>query len=172
MHGAIAQDLAPQWYIGLMPSVLVEPYDSVNAVEINVLPLVFEKWRHLKYGLQFRPMVNYRIYAPAPGISHLGGSVLLNRYFPLSSEKHSQLKPLIGFYTTFTHNRLDKVNTLTLGLEPGIKIGGKVSVNINLQPGINWYPDAASRAFVGAPTGFLPHFGLVFHVGYHLGYGE
>lgn len=156
-------------YIGILPSFLAEPYDTINALEVNVAPLVYEIrfGQNNQVGIHIRPMVNYRFYKPAPGISQVGGTILLNRYFLNLFKEDSWLKFQAGLYSTYTYNRLDRINTITVGLEPGLFmiLSDRWSMSLNIQPGINYYPDAYSREFVNTASGFKSHFGIMFHIG-------
>jgi len=158
-------------YIGFLPSVLLEPYDTVNAVEINTLPFVYElRWGYQNAkGIQLRPIANYRFLKNGSGLSHLGGTVLVNWYLLNLFEDNFSLTPQLSPYFSYTYNRLDKVQTMTLGAEIGILIfiSHHFSITTNLQPGINYYPDPFSRDFVETKSGFKSHFGLIFHIGYN-----
>ncbi len=164
------QNTLKENYLGILPSVLVEPYDTINATEINVVPAVYERRFGEKsdIGIQFRPIINYRILEGASGISQVGGTLMVNKYFLNVFGEDFWLKPQVGAYGTYAYNLLDEIQTLTLGLEPGalIKIGGNWLLSVNVQPGINYYPDDYSREFVSTESGFKPHFGIIIHAGY------
>jgi len=158
-----------QNYVGIMPSFLVEPYDTINAVEVNFLPLIFEFRTGEKHDIsfQFRPILNYRFFENQSGISQVGATVAVNKYFLKAFADGFWLKPQLAAYYTYAYNRLDKLHTMTLGLEPGVymQISERFSMSLNLQPGINYYPDDFSQDFVGTDSGFKGHFGIIFHVG-------
>lgn len=157
-------------YVGILPSFLAEPYDTIDALEINVFPLVYERRFKEKWGIQLRPIINYRIYKPHPGISHIGGTLLVNRYVPeLIKKDDFWITPNIGAYFSYTYNKIESVNTLILGLEPGVlmRLSERFSLNLALQPGIDYFPDDHSRNFVNSSSGFKAHFGFIFHVGYN-----
>lgn len=169
---AIAQETRlSKNYIGLSPSVLVEPYDTINAIEVNFLPFLYEYriGENHDLSLQARTILNYRFYEPQSGISQIGGSFVLNKYFLNIFGDDFWLIPQLGTYFTYAHNRLDKIQTLTLGIEPGayIKFSRNFSMSINLQPGINYYPDTYSKQFADTKSGFKGHFGMIFHIGYN-----
>ncbi len=153
-------------YLGILPSVLVEPYDTVKAIEVNLLPFTYEYWFHPTTTFQVRPLLNYRILEGASGISHLGATALVNKYLP-ELFKNEILTPSLGVFTTYTYNRLDFVHTVIVGIEPGvlIKLSERWSLTAALQPGIDFFPDTYSRHFVKSESGFLPHFGFIIHAG-------
>jgi hypothetical protein len=158
-------------YVGLIPSVLVEPYDTVDAVEINFFPFLYEfrMGTNNDLGFQIRPILNYRFLKAQNGFSQIGGTMVINKYFLKVFDDNFWLKPQLGIYYTYAYNRLDKVNTMTLGIEPGafMKISENFSLSVNLQPGINYYPDKFSQEFVDSENGFKGHLGIIFHVGYN-----
>lgn len=158
-------------YIGLIPSVLAEPYDTINAIEVNALPILFERriGENNGFGFQVRPILNYRCFGNKSGFSQMGGTLVANRYFLNVFEEGFWLKPQLGAYYTYAYNRLDKIQTMTLGIEPGafMLIAERFSLSVNLQPGVNYYPDQFSRDFVRSESGFKAHFGIIFHIGYN-----
>lgn len=158
-------------YVGFIPSILVEPYDTINAVEVNFLPLVYEFRIKEKnnVGFQVRPILNYRFLETQSGFSQIGGSLVVNKYFLNLFDDSFWLKPQLGVFYTYAYNRLDKIQTMTLGLEPGayMEINDNLSLSLNLQPGINYYPNKFSQDFVDSKSGFKGHFGFIFHIGYN-----
>lgn len=157
-------------YFGVLPSVLSEPYDTINALDVNCVPFVFERRTINKLGIQIRPMINYRVYNKQNGVSHIGGTIMVNKYLTnLFKKENCRFIPSLGVYFTYTYNQLDRINTLILGVEPGIlfKLSNTISINLGLQPGIDYFPDDYSRKYTGAKNGIKSHFGLIFHIGYN-----
>lgn len=158
-------------YVGFVPSVLIEPYDTINAIEVNFLPLLYEFRMGEKkdVGLQLRPILNYRFFETKSGFSQMGVSVVANKYFLNWFGDDFWLVPMLGVYCTYAYNRLDNIQTMTLGIEPGafMRISNHFSMSVNLQPGLNYYPDEFSKAFVDSESGLKGHFGFVFHIGYN-----
>ena len=155
-------------YIGLQPSFLLEPYDTINALEVNMLPFVFERRFDSLWAIQFRPILNYRFYEPASGFSQSGASLFLLRY-AMDVFNSDWLDLVYGPFTTYTYNQLDEIHTVTLGAEAGLRmrLNQAFSMNANLQPGVNYYPNQFSRDFVQSEDGLKSHFGLIFHIGYN-----
>tara|TARA_Y100001972_G_scaffold11163_1_gene12101 strand:+ start:10956 stop:11360 length:405 start_codon:yes stop_codon:yes gene_type:complete len=120
-------------------------------------------------GIQLRPIANYRFIKNGSGISHVGGTILINWYLLKTVEDDFWLKPQLCAFYTYAYNRLDKVQTMTQGIELGafMIISKHFSFSLSAQPGINFYPDQFSKAFVETESGFKSHFGLIFHLGYH-----
>ena len=152
-------------YIGLAPAFLNEPYDSVDALEVNALPITYEYYFSDNSGLHLRPIINLRfINNQATTISHIGSTIGYNFYFPMSES----WVWIAGVMSTYTYNLQDIQTVITTGGE----LGGLVDfedgflLRFTLQPGINYYPDQRSRDLAGATTGFLPHFGFIVDFGW------
>lgn len=158
-------------YIGFIPSILIESYDTIDALGINILPFLYEfrSGKKNELGFQIRPILNYRFFKTQNGVSQIGGTLVVNKYFLQIFAEDFWLKPQLGIFYTYTYNLLDMVQTMTLGLEPGVfmKISKSFSLSLNLQPGINYYPDKFSQDFVDAKKGIKSHFGFIFHTGFN-----
>ncbi|MCK9451833.1 MAG: hypothetical protein M0Q90_09095 [Bacteroidales bacterium] len=158
-------------YVGLIPSFLVEPYDTINAIEVNFFPFLYEFriGNENDIGFQIRPILNYRFLKDQDGFSQVGGTLVMNKYFLSVFDDDFWLKPQLGVFYTYAYNRLDEIQTMTLGIEPGafMKISENFSLSVNLQPGVNYYPDKKSQDFVGTESGLKGHFGIIFHAGYN-----
>lgn len=156
-------------YIGILTSILAEPYDSINAIEINVFPVVYEYrfGEDRSFALQLRPVINYRMLKNGSGISQTGATLFINKYVNGLWSNAKGITPFVGVYSTYTYNQLDKFPTLTLGVEPGTRftLSEKFTVSVSFQPGINYYPDERSRVYVKARNGFKSHFGVIAHIG-------
>lgn len=158
-------------YIGFMPAVLAEPYDTIDAIEVNFLPFLYEirTGKQNDLGFQLRTILNYRFLENRSGFSQIGGTIVVNKYFLNMFADNFWLKPQLGVYYTYAYNRLDKIQTMTFGLEPGVfmQISDAISMAVSLQPGINYYPDKTSQEYVETESGFKSHFGVFFQVGYN-----
>jgi len=158
-------------YVGFIPSVLAEPYDTIDAVEVNFFPFLYEirVGERNDISFQIRPILNYRFFGDQSGFSQLGGTLVANKYFLDLFDEDFWLKPQLSFFYTYAYNRLDKIQTMTLGIEPGayMEISETFSLSVILQPGLNYYPDKFSQDFVNAKKGFKSHFGVFFHFGYN-----
>ncbi len=158
-------------YIGIMPAFLAEPYDTIKALEVNLFPFLYERrmGERNDVSLQFRPILNYRFFKDQSGFSQMGGTLAVNKYLLNFFADDFWLKPQIALFYTYAYNRLDQIQTMTLGIEPGayMKVSEKFSLSMILQPGLNYYPDDFSKEFVDSESGFKSHFGVFFHFGYN-----
>lgn len=164
-------NLLSNHYIGFIPAVLAEPYDTIDAIEVNVFPFLYELrvGKRNDFSFQIRPILNYRFYGDQSGFSQLGGTLVANKYFLNLFDEDFWLKPQLSVFYTYAYNRLDDIQTMTFGIEPGVytDISEHFSLSLILQPGINYYPDTFSREFVEAENGLKSHFGVFVHVGYN-----
>ena len=108
-------------YVGFIPAILAEPYDTINAIEVNLFPFLYELRVGNKndIGLQVRPIFNYRFLKNQSGFSQIGGTFMVNKYFLDMFGDDFWLIPKLGVYYTYAYNRLDSIQTMTLGIEPG-----------------------------------------------------
>lgn len=162
-HGPVRQGSS---YLGIFPSVLAEPepYDYLGAVEINLLPLVFEHRLLDRIGVQARPLANLRLISgQAPVVSHVGGTVAAPWYWPTGWPVGRDVFMTTGPFTSYSYNLQDGVSTVIVGGEIGaaVYLDPGFSLNFSLQPGINWYPRPLHGRYA-----FLPHFGLIIHFGW------
>lgn len=158
-------------YLGIQPAFLAEPYDTIKALEVNIVPINYERRFEKDWSLQLRSIVNYRFYELGPGVSQVGGTFLVNKYFPNMIKEDFWITPVTGLFNTSTYNRLDLITTLTFGAEVGVlfSFGELFSLSTTLQPGINYYPNEYSQNFVGTSSGFKSHFGVIVHGGINFG---
>ena len=152
-------ELAGWITIGISPSFLIEPYDEhANTVEVNVLPLTVEIGLSEVWAIEFRPIINLRFKPEQPlSISHLGMSVALPRYVPLSWLENSRTVGLVAPVTTFTYNLQDRTTTLTLAGELGASVPFSTPwvLDTQLQAGATFFWEEG-----GTFSQTVPHIGL------------
>ncbi|MEI8095792.1 MAG: hypothetical protein WCG80_16400 [Spirochaetales bacterium] len=151
-------------YWGVLPSVLVEPYDDVEALEVNLIPLIlgFELSPGLR--LEVRPLVDLQLLeGRSPALSHLGGTFALTKTFFGESPGVSWH---LGRFFSANVNAIDGGVVVISGVEPGVTwtADDQFSLTLSPQPGVDWFlrPGAGQ-----APL--LPHLGLVVHFGWTTG---
>jgi len=167
-HTGFGQNiLSKKHYLGIQPSFLLEPYDTIKALEVNIAPFNYEYRFDNLTAIQFRSVVNYRFYKAGSGISQVGGTFVFHKYFMKWFDEDFWISPSLGGFTTYTYNNLDLIHTITLGVEGGVTFSFNewFSLSTNLQPGINYYPTEYSRQFVDSESGFKSHFGVIVHLG-------
>ena len=146
--------------LGVAPSVLAEPYDDVNALEVGIVPLDVG-WRlGPRWFLEARPILNLRLLKDTPrSISHVGGLLVLQREVPVGEQGWALIG---GPMVTLARQRLFEETTLTLGGELGVQArSGDFWLALSAQPGVNLYLDTPveDRTILG-------HFGVAFRLGW------
>ncbi|MGA0555242.1 hypothetical protein ACO2Q8_01215 [Larkinella sp. VNQ87] len=124
--------------LGLNPSVTVEPFYEKGELDVNILPLVFQKTLTHRFDLRLISVVNLGIRKAGNQISHLGLEAALPIYL---TRKPTRSEPTKGFYLApglaFTRNRLEAHSNSSLFLEPGYQllVGPRTSLSFGLQFG-------------------------------------
>ncbi|HLP05045.1 MAG TPA: hypothetical protein VK152_06425 [Paludibacter sp.] len=135
---SIAQTGKSMNFIGLNPSVTVEPFYEKGELDVNVFPLVFQKTLTKRVDIRASTTVNYGIRNSANTISHLGGQLA----FPIFLQsKENLLAPSQKFFVApgigFTRNLLEKHSNIGLWIEPGysMMISENWSISFGVQLG-------------------------------------
>lgn len=125
-------------YLGLNPSVTVEPFYDKGEMDINVFPLVYQKTLTNRVDFRLSTILNYGIRNTTNAISHFGGQLA----FPIFLNKKDDLSsPSNGFYCApgmgFTRNRMENHSNLGFWLEPGyhLMVSDTWSISFGLQLG-------------------------------------
>lgn len=160
----IAQPRSAQM-LGINPSVTVEPFYEKGELDINVVPLVFQKTLTRRLDLRFVSVLNLGIRNSGNQISHVGLETTLPIYL---AAKEDKTIPSRGFYVapgvSFTRNRLGGHTNSSLFLEPGYQllISPKISLTFGLQVGRTYF------VYDNEATKSGGHFGFKLIIGYWL----
>ncbi len=134
----IGQTERTSGFIGLNPSVTVEPFYKEREFDVNVFPLVFQKTLTRRIDFRLSTTLNYGIRNTTNEISHLGGQFS----FPVFIRKKSDmLLSSQGFFLApgigVTRNRIEKHTNFGLWVEPGynLMISKKWSISFGVQLG-------------------------------------
>lgn len=152
-------------YLGIFPSVLFEPDDEYDAVEVNLLPVTLG-WRPVtNVGLELRPMMTLRLLEDQRQLTRVGGTLATHRYFARELLP-SWVSLLVGPFISFTRSDIDRESVLILGGELGAAFffSERFSLTFAVQPGMDYFLDTPVRG-----REWLPHFGLVLHFGWTFG---
>lgn len=142
IHTANAQYFKTGSLIGINPSVTVEPSYQKGELDINILPVVYQRILSKKTAVRLTSIVNLGIRNSGNAISHLGGEAALLIYL---SQKEEKLIPLQGLYIapaiSFTRNRIEKHTNTSLWIEPGYQfmIGKKYAISLGIQLGGTYF---------------------------------
>lgn len=124
-------------FIGINPSVTIEPYYKKGEKDINVFPVVFTKTLTSRIDVRFSTIVNLGYRVNTKKISHVGFQLA----FPIYLKNKQLSEPSKGFYFApgigFTRNNLEKHSNLGFYVEPGYQllINEKWSISFGMQLG-------------------------------------
>ena len=154
-------------YLGIQPSITVEPFYEEGELDINVFPLIFETPISQRINLRIVPMVNYHIGGVENGISDLSIFTVLP-FFLKKNEENENVKPY-GFYVGpvlgFGRNLINDHYTTTIALEPGYMWEAKKSFTITLGAQIG----ASYFGYDSKPNKWVLHWGPKVTFGFWIG---
>jgi len=125
-------------FLGLNPSITVEPFYEEGEFDLNIFPIVYQKTLAKRIDFRISSTVNYGIRKSSNTISHLGGQIAFPIYF---TKKEELTNPSAGFFAApgigFTRNRLEKHTNIGFWIEPGynLNISEKWSISFGIQLG-------------------------------------
>jgi hypothetical protein len=125
-------------FVGLNPSVTVEPFYQEGEFDLNIVPLVYQVPLNSRIDFRASTTVNLGFRESSTKVSHLGGQVA----FPIFLKKKEELTiPSAGFFAApgigFTRNILEKHSNFGFFIEPGynLQISEKWSISFGVQLG-------------------------------------
>lgn len=117
---SISQNAINENFLGINPSVTIEPFYEKGELDLNVFPLVYQRILSNRIDFRLSTTVNYGFRTRESKISHLGGQLAIP-FFLGKPENMGQsrngifLAPGIGY----TRNRLEKHTNIGFWMEPG-----------------------------------------------------
>jgi hypothetical protein len=135
---AKCQDRKSASFSGLNPSLTIEPFYEKGEIDINILPIVYQKTITDRIDFRISTTVNYGLRESKNTISHLGGQIAFPIYF---KKKELLSAPSEGFFAApgigITRNRLEKHNNIGLWIEPGynLRISDRWTISFGMQLG-------------------------------------
>jgi hypothetical protein len=110
-------------FIGINPSVTVEPYYYKGELDVIVLPLVYQRSLTQRFDIRLTSILNLGIRKNGNEISHFGMETAFPLFFK-SKEHNKEISK--GFYAapilSLTRNNVEAHNNLGLWLEPGYNL--------------------------------------------------
>ena len=139
---SIAQtEMAPN-FVGINPSVTIEPFYEKGELDVNVFPIVYQKALAERIDIRIATILNYGIRKTTNEISHFGGQLA----FPIFlKKKEDLLLPSQGYFAAFgigfTRNRIEEHTNIGFWLEPGynLMISEKWSISFGIQFGATYF---------------------------------
>lgn len=149
-------------FIGLNPSVTVEPFYQEGEFDINIFPLVYQLPLNSTIDFRVSTTVNLGFRESSNKISHLGGQIA----FPIFFKKKEDLSiSSAGFFAApgfgFTRNALEKHSNFGFFIEPGynLQISEKWSISFGVQLG------ATHFSYDNGDKKWGNHFGIKIFIG-------
>jgi hypothetical protein len=119
----LAQEQHRTNFFGLNPSVTVEPFYEKGELDINVLPLVYQRHLTKRFDIRLTSILNLGIRNSRNEISHYGIETALPIYFKAKETKNETSK---GFFVapilSLSRNSIEAHNNLGLWIEPGYNL--------------------------------------------------
>jgi hypothetical protein len=117
---AYGQQPRKRHFIGINPSVTVEPTYESGELDINILPIVYQYSLTNRLDVRLTSILNYGIRQTDNRISHVGAELA----FPIFlKQKESETEPSAGFYASpivsLSRNEVSQQSNLGLWVEPG-----------------------------------------------------
>jgi hypothetical protein len=161
----LAQHQRNAYFIGLNPSITVEPFYEKGELDINVFPLVYQQTITNRIDFRVSTILNYGIRKSRDEISHFGGRIA----FPVFLKKKDDLSiPSKGIYFApgigLTRNRIENHTNFGFWLEPGynLMITQKWTISFGIQLGATHFDyDNGTKKWDN-------HFGMTIILGFWL----
>ena len=125
-------------YIGLNPSITVEPFYAKGELDLNILPLVYQMTMTNRIDFRVSTILNYGVRKTSSEISHFGGQIALPIFLKMKEDLSSPSK---GFYCApgmgITRNRIEDHTNIGFWLEPGynMMVNDNWSISFGVQLG-------------------------------------
>ena len=161
-NSAFGQDEKRLNFLGINPSVTVEPYYNSGELDINVLPIVFQRTITNKLDIRATSILNYGIRNGKDKISHLGIELGTPIHF---KKKENNFELSKGFFIApiLSLTRNIEANHTNVGtwIEPGYNIlfENKFALSLGLQIGGTYFVNDNSANAWGNHFGVKVTFG-------------
>lgn len=153
-------------FIGIQPSITVEPFYEEGELDINLIPVVFEKPVGNRITLKLSPIVNYHIGGLSEGISDIALYAVAPVYLREIAEPSNRpfgfyIGPVLGF----GRNMINDHYTITTAVEPGylFETSKSFTISLGLQLGGSYFN------YDSAPNKWVTHWGPKVAFGFWIG---
>lgn len=149
-------------FLGINPSVTVEPFYGKGELDLNIFPLVYQRSLTKRFDIRLTSILNLGVRNNGNEISHIGFESGLPIFFK-SKETISEISK--GFFVapivSLTRNRIEKHNSLGLWIEPGynLQFDNDFAMSFGLQFGGTYFPNENGQ------TKWGNHFGVKIIIG-------
>ena len=161
-HQLSAQEDDIYNFIGINPSITVEPFYEKGESDINILPIVYQRPLTKLFDIRLISILNLGIRNNGNEISHFGFETGLPIYIKSKKNINEISK---GFYIapilSLTRNRVEEHNNLGIWIEPGYNLlfDNNFAMTFGIQLGGTYFN------YVNEQTKWGNHFGIKIIIG-------
>lgn len=144
-------------FIGINPSVTVEPFYERGELDVNILPVVYQRVLSKRMDLRFTSILNLGIRNTGTEISHFGLETALPIFLRAKASNNQASSGLyVAPIVSLTQNRIEDHNNLGLWAEAGYSLLFKdgFMISFGLQSGLTYF------SFQDNQTNWGSHFGV------------
>jgi len=160
-----AQTLTATNFLGLNPSITIEPFYEKGEFDVNVCPLVYQRVITRRIDIRLNSIVNLGIRKNGNALSHLGLELAVPIFFKKKENKNETSK---GFYCapllSVSANQRERQNNFGFWAEPGYHLlfENNFALSFGLQVGATYIKSALGDEFLGSHFGGKVIFGKWF----------
>ena len=149
-------------FLGINPSVTVEPFYEKGELDVNIFPVVYQRPLTKRFDIRLNSILNLGIRNNGNEISHFGCETGFPIFFKPKETKNEISK---GFFVapifSLTRNRVEEHNNLGLWIEPGYNLlfDNNFAMTFGLQLGRTYF------AYDNGQTNWGNHFGIKIIIG-------
>jgi hypothetical protein len=158
----LAQEEKSFNFLGVNPSVTVEPFYEKGEFDVNIFPVVYQRSMTRRFDIRLTSIVNLGLRNTENQISHYGFETGFPLFF---KQKESRKEISKGFFVapvlSLTRNRVEAHNNLGLWIEPGYNLlfDNNLAMSFGLQFGGTYF------AYDNGQTTWGNHFGVKIIIG-------
>lgn len=149
-------------FIGLNPSLTVEPFYEKGELDLNIFPIVYQKTLTKRLDIRITSILNLGKRNTGNELSHFGFETALPLFFQQKENKSEISKSFfVAPILSMTRNRIEEHNNLGLWIEPGYNLlfDNNIALSFGLQLGGTYF------AYDNKQTKWGNHFGVKIIVG-------
>ncbi len=129
-------------FIGINPSVTVEPFYDKGELDVNIIPLVYQRTLKKRFDIRLTSILNLGIRNSENEISHYGFEIGFPIFLKSKETKYEISKSFfVAPILSLTRNRVEQHNNLGLWIEPGYNLlfDNNFSLTFGLQLGGTYF---------------------------------
>jgi hypothetical protein len=137
-----AHNIQRNCFIGLNPSITVEPFYKTGEFDVNIVPIVYQQTLTKQIGIRVSTILNYGVRQTSDRISHMGCQIALPFFF---NPNNGATTPPQGLFLApgmgITRNILENHTNEGLWIEPGynLLVNNKWAVIFGAQLGATYF---------------------------------